>query len=105
MGGYVQSLIDEKLAVNDWGVASHSTHLVFARSADLAGQGVDVDDPEAIYLVETPLAMFWFFTDDARLIGEHLYQLEGSKIRKADPDDVLTHERMVEACEAFLQPA
>jgi hypothetical protein len=102
MGGTAQVLMDEKLAVHDWGLASHSDHVVFGTGHELAAQGFEIADLDASYMVKIPIAMFWFYTEDAKLIGERLYQLEDPVVEAADPDDLLTEELMVQDCETFL---
>ena len=58
----------------------------------LVARGVDVDDPEAVYLLRVRLVMLWPFDDDAKLLGEdsylngHMFKTEN--IRKLLEDEI-----------------
>jgi hypothetical protein len=86
-------LQDEQLFVNDWGLASYSTFGQFATGADVVAMGYEADDPEATYAMLCPLAMFWPYTKDAKLIGENVCQLAPFTVVKPDPADIFTFEQ------------
>jgi len=83
-------LQDEQLFVNDWGFASYSTFGQFATGADVVAMGYEADAPEATYAMLCPLAMFWPYTEDAKMIGEDVYQLAPFTVVKPNPADIFT---------------
>jgi hypothetical protein len=102
-------LHDEKLFTNDWGMATYSTLIRFPTGATLAEEqgksfhgDFEIDDLEATYVATCPVCSFWPFTDDARLIGEHVYQLEAFEVTAADPDEVVTMEDRATVIEKYL---
>lgn len=106
-------LIDEgnhQVFVNDWGLADYSTYVEFATGNEILEDGLekdyygnaDIDDPDAMYVMECPLAMFWPYDENGKLIGEKVYQLEPFEISKLEPDDVPTFEGRGEICEHYL---
>jgi hypothetical protein len=97
----VATLMDEKLAVHDWGLASYSDVVEFATGATLKYRGVDIESTDTVYKLSQPQVMFWMYDSDAILLGEHLYTLGTPDVSVADPEDVLTKERMIESCEPF----
>lgn len=100
-----QSLVwlqDEQLFVNDWGLASYSTFGMFASGTDAAAAGHDVDDHDATYALICPLAMFWPYDADAKLIGEEVYQLAPFDVVKCAPEDVFTFEERAEVLKPYL---
>lgn len=105
-------LLDEgnhQVFVNDWGLADFSTYVEFAKGEEILEDGLDkiyyketeIDDPDATYVMECPLAMFWPYDDNAKLIGEHVYQLEPFEVYKPDQDEVPTFEERGEVCENY----
>lgn len=95
-------LQDEQLFVNDWGLASKSTFGQFIPGKDAAAGGYDVDDPEATYILTCPLAMFWPYDENAKLIGEEIYQLTPLQLMKPDPEDVFTFEQRAAVLQDYL---
>jgi hypothetical protein len=85
-------LQEEKLFVNDWGLASYSTFGQFVTGAEAAAAGHTVDDPKGAYILQCPLAMFWPYSADAKLIGEEVYQLGPFTLVKPAPEDVFGFE-------------
>lgn len=59
----------------------------------LAARGVEVDDPDAYYLFEAPMAVVWPIGDDGLFIGEDSYLggdgFAGIADRKLDPADIV----------------
>lgn len=100
LNNYVVWLQDEQLFVNDWGLASYSTFGQFVSGKEAAAAGHDVDDPDATYILTCPLAMFWPYDENAKLIGEEVYQLADMRLVKPDPEDVFTFEERA----AVLRP-
>ena len=86
-------LQDEQLFVNDWGLASYSTFGQFVTGAAAKEAGYEVDDQKAIYILTCPLAMFWPYDKDAKLIGEDVFQLAPFTLVKPELKDVFTFEQ------------
>ena len=80
-------LQDERLFVSDWGLASYSTFGQFAKGSEVVEFGYEADDPNAAYAMLCPLAMFWSYDDQAKMIGEDVFQLEPFRIVKCEPGD------------------
>lgn len=95
-------LQDEQLFVNDWGLASYSTFGQFMTGAEAIADGYEVDDPEATYAMLCPLAMFWPYTKDAKLIGEDVYQLAPFTPVKCAPEDVFTFDERARMLSEFI---
>ncbi len=86
-------LQDEQLFVNDWGLASYSTFGQFATGAQVVNDGYEADDPDANYAMMCPLAMFWPYNEDAKLIGEDVYQLAPFTVIKPAPEDIFDFDQ------------
>lgn len=95
-------LNDEQLMANDWGISSYSTFVRFVAGEQLVTEGHDNIDVEAIYVQTSPLAMFWPYDSDAKLLGEDVYELNAPITRKADLDEVVTLEMRIDATRPFL---
>ncbi len=88
---------DDRLAVGDWGVCDEITFHQLAAGSDLRAVGYDVDDPEGLYHVSSRQAFIWPYDDQARLIGEHLYEDKTSlQIEEVDPSEAITPARVRE---------
>jgi hypothetical protein len=81
---------DEYLSVNDWGFSSFLTICIFMPGQQIIDQGGEVDDPEAMYVVKQPTAMYWLYDERARLIGERVYEIAPPETVKCSPEDVVT---------------
>jgi hypothetical protein len=93
---------DERLAVADWGFASHSVINIFTPGASLKKQQIAIDDPDATYLVSVPIAMFWNYDAKARLIGEDIWETGQRTVAKLKPSEVVTFEQRAEVAAPFL---
>jgi hypothetical protein len=60
----------------------------------LAEMGIAVDDPDALYLYETRMAVVWPIDEDGLFVGEDAYVggagFDGIADRKIDPADIIT---------------
>lgn len=83
---------DELLSVADWGFSSFLKINLFRTGAQLLADGIEVDDPEGDYIVQTHCAMYWLYDEDARLIGEHVYEIEPGVIKKVAAEDRVTED-------------
>jgi hypothetical protein len=96
-------LNDETHWVSDWGLATYSTLVRVARGERLLGSHDAVDDPDAMYAEHYLLGMFWPYDDHARLLGEHVYQLEPAKAVKLADDEVVTLEQRMAVAAEFVR--
>lgn len=85
---------EQVIAVADWGFASESTFFHFLPGAALLAQGEQVEHPQRTYLEKRKVAMIWHYDQQARMIGEHVYEMPGSReLLLPDPDDVISPAR------------
>jgi len=83
--------ISEQVFVSDWGLAIESLFGNYLPGHVLAEQGEDIDDPDAYYQLTHHMASFWPYSEDCRLIGEHIYEDAASRtIHKLEPHQVVT---------------
>jgi hypothetical protein len=103
---YVNSLLvlfrNETLWVNDWGLSSRADLVRVVSGAQLVEEGVEVDDPEATYAESTHMVMFWPYDEHAKLMGEHVYQLEEPVLEKMEAIDLFTVEQRDAISAEFL---
>lgn len=99
----------QKMAVHDWGFAGEAEFSQFMPGAllgDNVFDSVNTDpnapssshyDADSFYLVRRTLAFMWPYTDDGRMIGEHVYEDSESKVvTRVDNDQVITAARAAE---------
>lgn len=53
---------------------------------------MEVDDPEAHYIIQAPCVMCWLSDEDARLIGEKVYEMEAGTVVKLKPEEVIASD-------------
>jgi hypothetical protein len=88
---------DDRLSVADWGVCDEITFHQLARGADLQAVGYAVDDAGGLYHASSRQAFIWPYDDQARLVGEHLYEDKTSLvIEQVDPAEAITPARVRE---------
>jgi len=95
-------LQDEELFVNDWGLASYSTFGQFVTGAEAAQANYQVDDPTGTYILHCPLAMFWPYSKDSKLIGEDVYQLAPFTLVKPAPEDIFSFEERSRMLQQYI---
>ena len=94
-------LVDDgnhQLFVNDEGLAEFATTVEFTTGEAILAEGLDawfyrgveIDDPDAHYVKTCRHAMFWPYTEEARLVGEQVFQIEAFEVSPIDPEDVPT---------------
>jgi hypothetical protein len=98
---FVAVLVGERLWVSADGIASRSTQYTFGSGVRFNGLGADLD-PQAQYLEKSAVGMFWWYTPEARLIGEEVWQLDSPVYTQMDPNDVPGKETVIADCEKFL---
>lgn len=96
--------LKETMAVSDSGVYAEQTLGSTISGAALQEQGEDVDDINATYVVTFEQALVFLYTDDARLIGEHVYgDPDSRKIFKLPSEDTLTFAEARESLRPLLE--
>ncbi len=95
--------IEEEILVSDWGLAIESLFGNHVPGHVLAEQGEDIDDTDAYYQLTHYMASFWPYSEDGRLIGEHIYEDAGSRtIHRLEPGQVVTPARASELLSPML---
>lgn len=95
---------DERIAVADWGFASELTLNQLAPGRELKKLGVEVDDDNAYYHFQSRQAFVWPYDENARLVGEHIYEdISTRKVEKVNPDDIIAPEREAEIHRMLLE--
>jgi hypothetical protein len=102
IGDEVFAMVNDRVAVDDWGFASYSDIFEFVTGETALARGYEVSDRDRWYTLYVPQTMFWLYDEDAKLIGEHLYWVSQPELRDTDQDDILTKERIIESCEQFI---
>ncbi|HEX4003372.1 MAG TPA: hypothetical protein VHX36_12045 [Candidatus Acidoferrales bacterium] len=88
---------DDSLAVADWGICDEITFHQLALGSDLKAIGYSVERPDALYHVYSRQAFIWPYDQQARLMGEHLYEDKTSlKIEQVDRSEAITPARVRE---------
>lgn len=95
---------DEYVAPCDEGLFAEYVAHRFYPGEVLAKMGDAIDDPSATYLVSLTQAMFWPFDEQARVIEERVYRGNDRKVRRCDPDEVITVEECREKLVPLLRP-
>jgi len=101
----VAVLLNEKLAVADWGFSSWSDLIEFVPGEQMAARGLEVDDTARTYLLKSNQAMFWMYNSAAILKGEIIYVVNKPSVEPADANDTLTKAMMIEQCEPYFEGA
>jgi hypothetical protein len=82
---------DEHLWVDDWGFASDSNFVTYQRGHNLIEKGFEVDDPSGYYREIQHFVMMWPYDDQARLIGERVYEDKPlHRIERISREDFIT---------------
>jgi hypothetical protein len=90
-------------AVEDWGFSSFFKIHLFMPGEAMVRQGHGIDDPSALYHIEMPLVgMYWNYDENARLIGENVYDILHPVISKIDPKDAPTAEEVQQIVQRYL---
>lgn len=97
-------LEDEVLIVGDWGFSSEAMSHRLWRGKWLREQGEDIDDPEAWYIASNMTGMFWPYSRDAKMMGEHVYRGGKRTIRKAEPHEVIRRDEVNRVLTPLIAP-
>lgn len=93
----------EQMAVADWGVTFESllSHTIPGHLMHIFGESVP--DESLTYVMSMRVSNFWHYTEDVKLIGEHVYIDKASrKILPVAPGEELTPEKARAALEPIL---
>lgn len=90
----------EYVTVSDVGMMSQHVNRRFWPGSSLLQIGVEVDEPDAHYLVTQSMCMFFSYNEKAILTGEFVYNGADKKITKCDPVEFIT----LEECREKLLP-
>jgi hypothetical protein len=105
-GAPIMTTEGEKLAVADWGFACESLFYQQVPGAALQRAGVEIDDPEAVYVQKFYMVAVWHHDRRGRLIGEHLYEAKpGSReVIKLKSDDVISQQEALDLLTPLIRP-
>lgn len=97
---------DEQVSVSDNYITSVSIVTQQTAGAAMIANGIEVDDPDAMYLYRSRIQMIWPYDDDCRLVGEDVWETDPDQrtITKLDPADVVTTEMAAELLNPLIRP-
>jgi hypothetical protein len=97
----VQTKEQERIAVADWGFSQEQlVHQHLTGRAAMA-KGHDIDDPDGLYIEDHWTSMYFIYTAEPRLIGEHIYHSPATGLRRVDRAGFYTLDQL----RAVLEPA
>lgn len=100
----VSTFQDHTCWVNDWGIASYSTFVRFTTGEVLASEGMSIPKADQTeYAQLWPMAMFWKYTEDAKLAGEDVYMLYEPEHRELAEHEKFSKEELAEVAKSFLR--
>lgn len=71
--------LGETVFVSDWGLALESLMGSHLTGEQAIAVGLPDADPDGYYQLTRYISSFWPYTEDCRLIGEHIYENSGSR--------------------------
>jgi hypothetical protein len=89
--------------VNDWGIASYSTFVRFTTGKVLAAEGQDIAPDDRQYAQHLPMAMFWKYDENAKLIGEDVFMLTDPTHHELKEDEIFTVAELHDVARSFLK--
>lgn len=100
----VMVVMDERIAVADWGFASEGVFHNFQ-----PGHALDASigaDPDKLYMQRRQLSMIWPYDERGRLVGEHVYEHLAfrSEYEEVPPEDFITLDEAREKLLPLLKP-
>lgn len=92
------------LVVADWGVAAEAIWRNYCKGHHLIDDGhEDIQDPDGDFVLTRRMGLFWYYTPDARLIGENTYEDPNSReITRVSASDVVSAAEFAEMVRPFL---
>jgi hypothetical protein len=101
-GMTVQTKEQEYVAVADWGMSQEQLVHQHLTGRAAAAKGHDVDDLDGYYIEDHWTSMYFLYTPDARLLGEHIYHSPAVRLRKVMPDEFHTLDELQAALEPLI---
>jgi hypothetical protein len=99
----VQTIQDQTCWVNEWGIASYYTAVLFKTGEQMASEGADIGKKDdTMYAQHLPMAMFWKFDERPRLIGEHVYLIGDPECHELKEGEMFEVEELQEVAKSFL---
>jgi hypothetical protein len=99
----VSTFQDHTCWVNDWGIASYSTFVRFTTGKVLAGEGAAIEPDDTLYAQHLPMAMFWKYDADAKLIGEDVFMLADPTHIPVEEAEEFTVDELHDVARSFLK--
>jgi hypothetical protein len=100
----VSTFQDHTCWVNDWGIASYSKFVRFTTGAVLASEGAEIEKADDTqYAQILPMAMFWSYDEDAKLLGEDVYMLADPTHVELAENDKFTVDELHTVAKSFLK--
>jgi len=91
--------------VNDWGIASYYTAVLFKSAAQLAAEGIDTGAADdTMFAQHLPMAMFWPFDETPRLIGEHVYLVGDPELHELKDGEMFELQELRELAALYVEP-
>ena len=88
---------DDRLAVEDWGICDEITFHQIALGSVLRPLGYQVERSDQLYHIYSRQAFIWPYDEQARLMGENLYEDKTSlRIEEVDRSEAITAARVRE---------
>ena len=99
----VSTFQDHTCWVNNWGIASYSTFVRFTTGKVLAAEGAALEADDTQYAQHLPMAMFWKYDSDAKLIGEDVFMLADPTHLPVTGDEAFTLDELHSVARSFLK--
>jgi len=94
---------DQTCWVNDWGIASYYTAVLFKSAKQLASEGVDTGAADdTMFAQHLPMAMFWPFNEGGQLIGEHVFLVGDPELHELKEGEMFEVEELRQVARSFL---
>lgn len=99
----VSTFQDHTCWVNDWGIASYSKFVRFTTGKVLAAEGARVEPDDTTYAQVLPMAMFWKYDENAKLVGEDVFMLTDPTYERIADGDMFTVADLHDVARSFLK--
>jgi hypothetical protein len=101
-GMTVQTKEQEHIAVADWGFSQEQFVHQHLSGRAAAAKGHDIDDPDGLYIEDHWTSMYFIYTPDVRLVGEHIFHSAATGLRKVGPEEFHTLDELLAALEPLI---
>jgi hypothetical protein len=86
-GRHILEGYKDRIVVDDHTVITEGTMRILQWGRDLVAQGLQVDDPDATYLMSVRLLIVWPFDEDQKIIGEESWSQPRTRTLEKVPDE------------------